>query len=83
MLGYAWPAALLESAATARNLDQFTFEKVPLDQALARERRGFQDPLVVPLLEEVRVREVFVGQIAWTLGCRDRLPRSLGVITVS
>jgi hypothetical protein len=64
MLGYAWPAALLESAATAHSLEQLTFEKVLLDQALALARRGFQDPLVVPLSEEVRVREFFAGQIA-------------------
>jgi hypothetical protein len=59
----AWPATLLEYAARAQCLRELKFEKVPLDQALALERRGFQAPPVAPLSEEERVPEVGATQI--------------------
>jgi hypothetical protein len=60
-----WTFSLLKSAASTRSeLREFRFERVLSDQALAPERRGFRDRLVVPLLEGARALGIAAGRIA-------------------
>jgi hypothetical protein len=60
---------------------RFKFERVLSDQALAPERRGFRDRLVVPLLEEAKGLGIAARQIALWLdaGIDSRDPVSPAV----
>ena len=54
------------------------FQKVQPDQALAPERQVVRDCLVAPLREEAMGLGTGAGQIAWGVGCQNRLLRSPG-----
>jgi hypothetical protein len=52
------------SSLKVSELHEFKFDRVLSDPALAPERRGFQDRLAVPLLEEAKGPGIAVRQIA-------------------